>query len=245
MYQTNGWNVGIYYKTNNWKYIMLYEVDINLDNDTLDALAQGFQMQVFKGVKSANSKGALPTVWYTIEEFSSTVKSSWSETYGGYFSDTNIREGVTVDISTQQPMNPGDVITLSESGSASVSTSGGVEGAFSFDSKKETTWTSGLLVAPEGQKLAPVCAFPQYGAVGNIIAPYEKVLILFTQKQLDTGAVVETAVSKSISIILSTQTPKVTVGFNINTGWDTKGNPQAKENPMNFALAPDLIVPAA
>jgi hypothetical protein len=141
-------------------------------------------------------------------------------------------------------MNAGDVITLHQDGSATVSTSGGVQGAFSFVSQKSTTWTSGLMVAPEGQPLAPVCAFPQYGAIGNVIEPYEKVLILFTQKQLDTGAVVKTAVSESVSIILSTSKPTIDVSFNINKGWDTGGDPRAVKNKQNFELAPDLIIPA-
>ena len=74
------------------------------------------------------------------------------------------------------------------------------------------------MVVPQGQPLAPVCTFPQYGAVGNIIEPYQKILILFTQDQLDTGAVVETAVSTSVSIILSPSTPSISVGFDINKG---------------------------
>lgn len=222
-----------------------YSVEVALDNETLAALNNGFQMQVYKGVKTANPGGALPTVWFEVAEFARAVTASWSETYGGYFSNTKVIQGVTVDTTTQQPMSAGNVITLAEDGSASVSTKGGVKNGFSFVSEKTTTWTSGLLVAPKGQPLAPVCAFPQYGAVGNIIQPYQKVLILFTQTQLDTGAVVETAVSTSVSIILSPSKPDISVAFNINSGWDTKGDPQVKANPQNFALAPDLIIPSA
>jgi hypothetical protein len=221
-----------------------YSVNVELDDETLKALKNGFQMQVFKGVKTANPGGALPTVWFEVQEFSTTVTTSWSETYGGYFSDTQIIQGVTVNTSTQKSMNPGDVITLADDGSVSVSTAGGVPDSFSFKSNKQKAWTSGLMVAPEGQKLAPVCVFPQYGAVGNIIQPYQKILILFTQKQLDTGAVVETAVSTSVSITLATSAPGIAVAFNINKGWDTKGSPQAKVNPMNFAMAPELIIPS-
>lgn len=222
-----------------------YEVDISLDNATLAALNSGWQMQVYKGVKTSNPGGALPTVWYTVSKFSSLVKTLWSESYGGYFSDSTVASGVTVDIQTQDPMNAGDVINLNADGSSSVSTTGGVPNAFAFTSDKAETWTSGLLVAPEGEPLAPCCAFPQYGSVGNVIEPYEKVLILFTQDQLDTGAVVETAVSTSVSIILSPSMPTAAVSYDINSGWNTNGNPQAAVNPMNFTLAPELIVPSA
>lgn len=221
-----------------------YKVSVELDNDTLAALNNGFQMQVFKGVKAAKT-GGLPTVWFAVKEFSSTVTASWSETYGGYFSDTKVIQGVTVNTSVQKSMNPGDVITLADDGSANVSTIGGVRDSFSFKSEKQKTWTSGLMVAPEGQKLAPICAFPQYGAFGNIIQPYEKILILFAQKPLDTGAVVETAVSASVSITLATSVQNISVAFNINKGWDTKGNPQAKVNQMNLMMAEELIFHSA
>lgn len=221
-----------------------YSVKIKLDDETLNALNNGFQLQAFKGVKAASPAGGLPTVWLTVNKFSSDVVISWQENFGGYFSKTNVQEGNTVDISTSNPMNPGDVITLSKSGSSSVTTIGGVPGAYCFESQQEITWASGLLSAATGQSPTPICAFPQYGAVGNIMAPYEKILILFTQGQVDTGAVLETAVSKSVSVILSTLTPSATLGFSINKGWDTQGNPQAKQNPQNFSLAPDLIVPS-
>jgi len=222
----------------------LYKVTVSLNDETLKALKAGFYMQVYKGVKSQTADGALPTVWFTVDSFSSNVVVHWSENYGGYFSNTKVRNGVTVDTSTSDSMNAGDVIILHDDGSASVSTTGGKPGTFSFKSEKKEAWTSGLMVAPEGQALAPVCAFPQYGAVGNVIMPYQKVLLLFSQDQLDTGSVVETAFSESVSITLGTSLTELEVGFDINKGWDTKGSILAKVNPQDFALAPDLIVPA-
>ncbi|GBF84352.1 hypothetical protein [Aphanothece sacrum] len=227
---------------------MTYTVSIALDNETLTALNNGtWQMQVYKGCKSPNASAALPTVWYTVPKtkFSNEIKTSWHTPYGGYFSNTSVTAGTTVNTSTNQPMSPGDVITLNANGSASVSTSGGVSGAFSFLSQKTETWTCGLLVTPKGGEASPICAFPQYGAAGNLIQPYEKVLILFTQAQLNIGAVVQTSLTKSVSCVLSTSQPKISVAFNINSGWNTMGNPQAKQNPIQFDLAADLIIPLA
>ncbi len=222
-----------------------YSVNINLDSTTLAALQNGkYQMQVYKGVKSSGPAGALPTVWFSVNEFSNQVNVSWKEEFGGYFSDTKTRSGVKVNISTHDAMGPGDIITLAADGSASVA-SGGPAGEFSFDSKQTTEWTSGLLSKDQNGKYAPICAFPQFGAVGNIMEPYEKVLILFTQAQLDTGAVVETAISASVSVILSTSVPTASLDFSINSGWNTNNNPQASTNPANFQLAPELIIPSA
>ncbi|NEP62462.1 MAG: hypothetical protein F6K31_36960 [Symploca sp. SIO2G7] len=228
--------------------IMVYMVKVTLDDETLSALSIGqWQMQVYKGCKSPNATAALPTVWYAVpnKDFSNSIESKWDTPYGGYFSNTSVTAGVTVNTSTNQPMQPGDVITLKSNGSTQVSTTGGTPGAFSFLSEKTETWTCGMLVAPDGKNASPICAFPQYGAAGNVIEPYEKVLILFTQAQLDTGAVVQTALTKSVSCTLSTSEPTISVAFNINKGWETMGNPQAKENPVNFNLAPDLIIPPA
>ncbi len=227
---------------------MTYTVNISLDNDTLTQLQNGkWEMQVYKGCKSPNAAAALPTVWYTVpnSDFANKISSSWDTPYGGYFSHTSVTAGTVVNTATSQPMSPGDVITLKANGAASVSTSGGKSGAFSFLSEKEETWTCGMLVISEKGQPSPICAFPQYGAAANVIEPYEKVLILFTQSQLDTGAVVQTALTKSVSCILSTSEPVIDVAFNLNKGWDTKGNPQAKENPIQFELAPDLIIPSA
>ncbi len=221
-----------------------YSVKVTLDDETLDALADRFQMQVYKGVKTAAYKGGLPTVWYTVEEFSSTVTFEWSETYGGYFDNTQVIEGVRVNTSGHKSMKSGGVITLAEDGGSSVSTIGGVQDAFCFVSDMHTTWTSGLMVSPANESLAPVCAFPQYGSVANIIQPDNKLLVLFSQSLLDTGAVVETAMSTSVSIILTTSAPTIEMSFNINKGWDTQGKPQAKANPLNFELAPELIIPS-
>jgi hypothetical protein len=225
---------------------MDYKVQVELNDETLMALKSGkFQMQAYKGVKTANTGGALPTVWFALDEFSSTLAISWKQLFAGYFSNTPVKMGVTVDISTKKNMEPGNLITLQEDGSASVSTSGGVPDAFAFESKMRNVWTCGLLTPVNGSPGTPICAFPQYGAVGNLMEPYEKVLLLFTQKQLDTGSVVQTAISKSVSIIMSPSEKNITVGFDINTGWDTHGNPQVKQNPASFDLAPDLIVPSA
>ena len=79
---------------------MNYTVKITLDDETLRALSNGFQMQAFKGVKASNPSGALPTVWTSVDSFSNTVTISWSESYGGYFSDTVVKQGVVVDTST-------------------------------------------------------------------------------------------------------------------------------------------------
>ena len=221
-----------------------YTVSIDLDSSTLTALKNGgFSMHAFKGVKTSSpGSSALPTLWFQQDRFSSTVDISWADTFGGYFSATDIKENAVVKISTEDLMNLGDILTLQENG-GSAKTSGGVSTAYNFKSDKTETWTCGLTTSAKGGEATPICAFPQYGAVANVLMPYDKVLLLFTQEQQDTGSVLQTAVSSSISIIMSPQVPDIGVAFDINTGWNTRSQPQAVSNPVNFDMAPDLIVP--
>ncbi|MFT5778777.1 MAG: hypothetical protein ACI837_001733 [Crocinitomicaceae bacterium] len=220
-----------------------YKVTVALDNSTISALSNGFQLQVFKGVKSSSPQGALPTVWTTIDHFAGTVEISWSDNYGGYFSNTMIAQGARVSIATEQNMNPGEVITLSQNGSSSVAATGGIQGAFAFMSEQTNTWTSGLTASANGSNPTSICAFSLYGSTTNILESYERVVILFTQELMEPGTIVRTAVSSSLSITLSAASPTLAVIFNINTGWDTLGSPYAQLNPSNFELAPGLIVP--
>lgn len=223
----------------------VYKVTVTLDDETLHALSAGFQMQVFKGVKSTAYASALPTVWLTVPQrkFSSSVDITWTEECGGYFSHTMVQPGVTVDSSTGKPMEPGQTLILNSDGSSIVSSTGGTPGAFTFESKRTETWTCGLMSDGNGEGLSPVCAFPQYGYIANIIMPYQRILILFTQMQLSTRTIVSTAGVPSVTITLSPQMPTATVPYNINTGWKVDGSQYQTANPPHFKIAPALIVP--
>jgi hypothetical protein len=220
-----------------------YQVNINLDANTLHALHVGnYQMQVYKGAKSDTN--GVPVVWFTLSEFTSNLSIKWTTKYGGYFSKITPEPNATVDMSTYSDMDLGNVYTLNEDG-AGILGSGSTSTAYSFESQMPDQWTCGLTALANGQP-SPICAFPQFGSTENIIEPYEKILVLFTKAQVDTGSVVETAVSKSASMTLSPSNPNLKVSFDINTTWqNTDGSPYVKINPANFELAPELIIPRA
>jgi hypothetical protein len=220
-----------------------YKVNIALNDTTLTALQNGgFQMQVYKGSMS-NAKGQ-PVVWFTLNEFSSTVSVTWADSYGGYFSNTLVENKATIVISTSSGMQPGQIFTLNSNGSGSL-TSGGPAEDYTFESLIQSERTCGLTTSASGSQPAAICAFPQYATLDNMVQPYEKVLILFTQTPLNTGSVVQTAVTQSISIVMAPSEPSFTTSFDINTGWNIDGSSQAVVNAPNFTLAPDLIIPAA
>ena len=60
-----------------------YTIDITLSDDTLAAfLKGGWQLQGYKGVKGGG--GGLPTLWFSVTEFSSDLHLKWYEQYGAY-----------------------------------------------------------------------------------------------------------------------------------------------------------------
>lgn len=222
-----------------------YQVNIALDSNTLAALNNGgYQMQVYKGARSSAHKAGFPVVWFTLSEFSPNVSLNWTTDYGGYFSDTIAEPEATVVLSTASPMELGEVFTLNSDGSGTLS-SGGLDTAYSFESLIPEQRTCGLTATSPGGQISPICAFPQYASIENILEPYEMILVLFTQTPLNTGSVVQTAVSKSVSMILSPSVPSLDVSFDIETSWNTGGSLYAKANPANFELAPALIIPPA
>jgi len=223
-----------------------YNVSINLDNETSRALTRhGFSMHIFKGVKSANIRGALPTLWFSTNDFSNNhINVAWEsrdDSYGGYFSEAKLQSGEIIQPSFEHPMTVGDVMTYNN-GAPSVSTKGGAEGSFTFVSDKTSEIISGLLEKNPNRKLTPICAFPQFSTINNLVSPYEKILILFTENDLNISTAVSITLSVSISIKLSIVYPSAEIAFNINKGWDKRGNLQATINPKNFALAKDLII---
>lgn len=226
-------------------YMPNYSVNIALDSATLTALSNGnYQMQVFKGAQSPAASAGQPVVWFALSQFSSTVNISWTDSYGGFFSNTIPEPGAVVTIATSSPMNLGDIFTLQATGQGAL-TSGGPATAYSFESLEQTEWSCGLTTAACGGQPTAICAFPQYSTIDNLIEPYEMVLVVFTQTPVNTGSVVQTAVSTSVSIVLAPSEPNCSVSFDINKGWDIGDQANVAVNPPNFELAPALIIPPA
>jgi hypothetical protein len=219
-----------------------YQISINLNDETLSALKEGsWQLQAFKGVKSTSTQ-LYPTVWFNVTDFSTNVVLSWQEQYGGYVNNQTLSHGITVDVSSQQPMNFGDLMTLNTDGSTQVSTRG-LSGAVSIYNTIDKLWHCGVTQSMNGEEPTPICAFPLYGNTTNIMAPYEKVILVFAQNPIDTGTVVKEAISASLSITLSGTTPGISVSFDINKSWDTKGQTNATVNLNPINLAEHLVIP--
>ncbi|HVW14154.1 MAG TPA: hypothetical protein VHB54_10035 [Mucilaginibacter sp.] len=220
-----------------------YTVTVTLDDYTLGKLkAGGYSLQVFKGVKGNPNTGQ-PTLWFAVTEFSSSVKLTWTEQYGGYVDNQTLANGVVVDISSAKPMDLGNLMTLNADGSTTV-TANGQAGQIDIVSLQNDEWLCGMTQSLNGNAPTAICAFPLYGNQGDLMEPYETVVLMFDSAQVATGTVVEEAVSASVSILLSGSSPTATVAYDMNTSWaNTNNDPYVTINPMNLALAPVLIVP--
>jgi len=219
-----------------------YSIQIAFNDVTLTALKQnGWQLRAFKGVKGP--QGGIPTLWFSINEFSSTASISWEDEYGAYVDNKQLNSGVQVDISSNQPIDAGDVMTLNDDGRTSISTNGGMANAFTIYNAKQEEWLCGITQSANGNPPSSICAFNLYGSSMDIMEPYEKVVLLFATSQMDTGTVVEEAESASVEIVLSLDNPSVQLAFDINKSWDTKGNPNVSFNPLPIDLASKLIIP--
>jgi hypothetical protein len=228
-------------KNNNIIMATTYQVTISLDDTTLKALKAGWQLQAFKGVKG--SQTGRPVVWYSVDEFSNKVTLSWNEQYGAYVSNQKLINAVTVDISSQKDLDLGTKMVLDTDGSTSLTTIGAKTGSVVVQSQKDTEWICGMTQSVNGQEPTATCAFPLYGHTLDIMMPYESVVLLFASSQVDTGTVVEEALSSSVTITLSGGQPNINLIFDMNTGWNTSGNPYAKVNPNPIDLAAELIIP--
>ncbi len=221
-----------------------YSVSIEIDQQTLPILmSNAFTLYAFLGVNTPNPSGAMSTVWSTLDQFLTITAISWDDEVSGYFSNTPISNGTVVDTSNQKPLSPGDVMTLSESGTTSVSSGGGAPNSFTLKSEQSAQWSSGLSVKNTNQGVySPTGAFPQLNSADNMISPSQKLLLFFSQGQYAKGTVIETAIAESISFMLSANNPTASVRYDIQTGWDIQGNPNAKLNPANISLSSELII---
>lgn len=75
--------------------------------------------------------------------------------------------------------------------------------------------------------------------------PDETLVILITTDQVDTGTVVEGAVSSSATVLLSGSNTSEALNFDIDAGWSpvVPNDSNITINPASTQLAPILIIP--
>ena len=215
-----------------------YEVDISMNAATVDALkTSGFALYGFKAVQSSVTGGA-PLVWFKTTSFLTTTEVTWQEQYQAYISTDEIIANGVINASTYCDIDLEQTANVTQNGNMSPS-SGGTSGAVSILNQGTAPWTAGISQLTNG-KANPMCAIPLYGKMLDVIAPIEKVLLMFASNTVNTGTVIYKAYSEGAMIDL-TGSPDRSVTFDINQGWSWGGATWAKTIQANADLVPLLI----
>jgi hypothetical protein len=224
-----------------------YKVQIDMTKETADDLANGnFNLFGFKSVQTSQG-GGVPVVWFTTKTYSTTTLVTWQTQYQAYTSSAaDIPDGqVTASFSLNIDLGQTLVVTNGSNGTGDVE-NGGTSTAISIQNATTSPFTTGISQVVGSPGVAsPLCAFPLYGQQMDVIAPIEKVLLMFSSAPVDTGAVIEQAYSPGILIDLTSANFRE-VSYDINKGWSWGNAAWAQQVPPNAELAPLLIeVPQA
>jgi hypothetical protein len=219
-----------------------YEVTINMTAQTVSQLlAAGFFLYGFKAVQ-ASMTGGSPVVWFATQEFSATTMVNWQEQYQAYTSNSQIIPGGDIVASFAAGITLGETLNV-EAGGVGTVTSTGTPTAISILNTVSTPFICGISEL-QGTSYNPLCAFPLFGNNEDVIAPIEKVFLMFSTQPVNTGTVVEQSYGPGILIDLTASNQR-TVNYDINAGWSWGGFSWAQQFPPNSNLVPLLIETSA
>ncbi|WP_437897704.1 hypothetical protein [Sorangium sp. So ce124] len=224
-----------------------YQINIAMDQNTFNALeAGGFYLYGFKGVQTSIQGGA-PLVWFQTKTFSLDTTISWEEQYQGYTSQSAIIPGGKIKASASYDMNLSDILQVTSPAGTGTVVTGGTQNAISIANQTTTQMVCGIsqVQSVSGSPVAtPLCAFPLYGNMLDVFAPIQLVLLEFATTAVNTGTVIFQAFSQAALINLTSE-PEVSLSFDINTGWNSSGNPNVQLVPAGANLAPLLLQSSA
>lgn len=219
-----------------------YSISIKMSQKTVEDLQNsGFVMYAFKGVKTS-AKGA-PLVWFQTRSYALTTEVSWEEHYQAYTSTSAIVPNGVVVASNSYDIDLAQTLDVTgQSGTGSVSSSG-KPGAIAINNETNVQFTCGISELVSGDA-SPICAFTLFGNNLDLIAPIERVLLMFSTTPVNTGSVIYQAYSPGLLIDL-TGTNDRTVNYDINNGWSWDGGPWAQQVAAQSDLVPLLVVNSA
>lgn len=219
-----------------------YEVTINMTAETVtQLLAANFFLYGFKAVQ-ASLAGGSPVVWFATQEFSATTMINWEEQYQAYTSNSQIIPGGDIVASFAAGITLGETLNVTAGGVGEV-TSTGISTAISILNTVNTPFTCGISEL-QGTSYNALCAFPLFGNNEDVIAPIEKVFLMFSTQPVNTGTVIEQSYGPGILIDLTASNQR-TVNYDINAGWSWGGFSWAQQFPPNSNLVPLLIEPSS
>jgi hypothetical protein len=215
-----------------------YKIAISMNSDTIDKLKNGgFALYGFKAVKTANQGGA-PLVWFQSTRFLVNTEVKWNESYQAYISTDEIIANGKISASASAGIDLGQTMEVNQQGNVNVVLQG-TPSTISISNQGTVQWTCGISQQTDGME-KPMCAFPLYGKNLDVIAPIEKVLLMFASNTINTGTVIYKAYSAGVMIDLTANQSR-SVSFDINNSWDWGGQSWGKSVQAQEALIPLLI----
>lgn len=220
-----------------------YQVQLTMTQATVTALQGGnYQLYGFKAVQTTMGDGA-PLVWFSIPAASllPNTNISWTEQYQAYISNTfPIAPNTVITSSASVGISLGQQWNVEQGGGDNVTTQG-PSIAISLYNTTKTPFTCGVSMEQNGT-FSPLCAFPLYGGGLDIIAPIQKVVLMFSTLPYNTGTVIEQAFSPGIFIDLTADNQRA-VAFDINNGWSWGGGSWGQQIAASADLIPFLVEP--
>jgi hypothetical protein len=219
-----------------------YSITINMSSVTVADLTQsGYSLCAFKAVQSAN-RAALPVVWQNSRNFAETTTLAWTDDYRAYVSTTQTVADAKITVMTWVAVNLGQTGNTDQNGNWTV-TNDGTPRAISIFNDSTRQWTAGLALQFGGQP-APFVALPLYGNFLEVMAPVDKVLLMFIAGSASVGAVVQSSHSPGVLVDFTGATSR-NVFFDINDGWSWDGAAWGTAVSPQANLSSILITPGS
>jgi hypothetical protein len=216
-----------------------YSIDIQMSQDTVNSLSQNnFVLYGFKAVRTT-APGA-PLVWFQTTAYGLDTMLSWDQEYQAYTSTSAIVPGGEVRATNSYKTNLGQTLDVIDKSGTGMVTQDGTAGAISILNKTSTQFTCGISERQPNGGVTPTCAFSLFGNNLDVIAPIQRVLLLFSTLPVNTGTVVYKAYSAGLLIDLTGTTSR-SVSYDVNAGWSWSGGAWGQQVPPSENLVPLLI----
>ncbi|MGZ8284333.1 MAG: hypothetical protein ACXW27_07440 [Allosphingosinicella sp.] len=217
---------------------LTHRLTVAIDPACLDEL-DGLSLYAFLGFQTSNSS-AVPLVFGAKTQLAQSMNFAWTESYGGFASQTLLSEGVsdpskrTIELASSAPAQLGQALTLSSTFGFDATTDGQA-GALTFRNGRSAEATCGLCY---GDGLTPVCAARLIPGIDLVIAPVQIVFLMLSSSRYDEGSWVFKSQGKGVMVDMTGADAR-TVTFDIAApdGWRETANIWAQPVPPGTALA--------
>jgi hypothetical protein len=220
-----------------------YTINITMTPSTVTVLSRnGFALYGFKAVKTT-TQGAAPLVWFQTRSVFLNTQVTWTDQYRAYLSASPITPNGTIAVSSAIAVDLGQTAVVGQNGQLTAIAQG-TPSAISLSSASFQQWTAGVAQPGPDQSPSPLVALPLSGSGIEVIAPVEKVLLLFAQTTFSAGTVSYKAYAPGILVDLTGASQR-NVSYDINNGWNSGGNAWATPVAAQQDLIPILVNPGS